>query len=124
MYVPSAWPYEVLPATLFRDRRLEPTVIVTCVRWYFRFCLSLRVLEELAVERGLIVDHTTISRWTQAYGPEVYRRLAGAVKPRSSTWHVDETFVRIASRWMYLFRTVDCRASGRGLLPSRIGRAR
>jgi len=71
-------------------------VIVTCVRWYLRFCLSFRDLEELMAERGLAVDHTTIFRWTQTYGPEVYRRLRGEVKRKSSTWHMDETFVRIA----------------------------
>jgi transposase-like protein len=58
-------------------------------------------------ERGLSVDHTSIWRWTQTYGPEVHRRLRGAVKQKSSTWHVDETFVRVAGRWMYLFRAVD-----------------
>lgn len=58
-------------------------------------------------ERGLSVDHTSIWRWTQTYGPEVYRRLRGAVRRKSSTWHMDETFIRIAGRWMYLFRAVD-----------------
>ena len=58
-------------------------------------------------ERGLVVDHTTIWRWTQTYGPEVNRRLHGEVKRKSSTWHMDETFVRIAGKWMYLFRAVD-----------------
>ena len=58
-------------------------------------------------ERGLLVDHTSIWRWTQTYGPEVYRRLRGSVRRKSSTWHLDETFVRIAGRWMYLFRAVD-----------------
>ena len=92
---------------VFRKRQFEPDVIVTCVRWYFRFSLSLRDVEELMAERGLSVDHTTIWRWTQVYGPEVHRRLRGNIKPKSSTWHVDETFVRIAGRWMYLFRAVD-----------------
>src|SRR3954468_23156330 len=92
---------------LFWKRKFEPEVIVTCVRWYLRFCLSLRDLEELMAERGLAVDHTTIWRWTQAYGPEVYKRLHGQVKRKSSTWHMDETFVRIAGKWMYLFRAVD-----------------
>lgn len=92
---------------LFRNRQFEPIVIVTCVRWYLRFSLSLRDLEELMAERGLSVDHTTIWRWTQTYGPEVHRRLRGEVKRKSSTWHMDETFVRIAGRWLYLFRTVD-----------------
>jgi transposase-like protein len=59
------------------------------------------------VERGLSVDHTTIWRWVQAYGTELYGRLSGEVKRKSSTWHMDERFVRIAGRWMYLFRAVD-----------------
>jgi transposase, IS6 family len=91
----------------FQKRQFEPNVIVTCVRWYFRFSLSLRDVEEVMAERGLAVDHTTIWRWTQVYGPEVHRRLRGNVKRKSSTWHVDETFVRIGGRWMYLFRAVD-----------------
>jgi transposase-like protein len=64
-------------------------------------------LEELMAERGLAVDHTTIWRWVQRYGPEVHRRLRGNVKQKSSTWHMDETFVRIGGRWLYLFRAVD-----------------
>ena len=58
-------------------------------------------------ERGLAVDHTRIGRGLQRYGPEVHRRLRGQVKLKSSTWHMDETFVRIAGRWLYLFRAVD-----------------
>src|SRR6516165_6301475 len=77
---------------LFRKRQFEPVIIVTCVRWYCRFSLSLRDLEELMAERGLAVDHTTVG---------------GQVKLKSSTWHIDETFVRIAGRWLYLFRAVD-----------------
>jgi transposase, IS6 family len=92
---------------LFRNRQFEPSIIVTCVRWYLRFCLSLRDVEELMAERGLSVDHTTIWRWTQTYSPEVYRLLGGEVRRKSATWHMDETFVRIAGRWMYLFRAVD-----------------
>src|SRR5262249_48037679 len=63
--------------------------------------------EELMAERGLAVDHTTIGRWVQRYGPEVHRRLRGQLKLKSSTWHMDETFVRVAGRWLYLFRAVD-----------------
>lgn len=92
---------------LFWKRKFEPEVIVTCVRWYLRFCLSLRDLQELMAERGMVVHHTSIWRWIQVYGPEVYRRLHGEVKRKSSTWHMDETFVRIAGKWMYLFRAVD-----------------
>jgi transposase, IS6 family len=62
-------------------------------------------------ERGLSVDHTTVWRWTQRYASEVECRLRGQLKPKGSTWHIDETFVRISGRWMYLFRAVD--GSGR-----------
>jgi transposase-like protein len=92
---------------LFRKRQFEPTLIVTCVRWYLRFSLSLRDLEEMMAERGLSVDHTTIWRWVQRYGPEIYRQLHGHLKRKSATWHMDETFVRIAGKWLYLFRAVD-----------------
>ncbi len=78
---------------MFWKRKFEPEVIVTCVRWYLRFCLSLRDLQELMAERGLAVHHTSIWRRVQAYGPEVHRRLHGEVKRKSSTWHMDETFV-------------------------------
>jgi len=92
---------------LFRKRQFEPIIIVTCVRWYCRFSLSLRDLKELMAERGLTVDHTTIWRCVERYGPEIHRRLHGHMKRKSPTWHMDETFVRIAGRWLYLFRAVD-----------------
>ena len=92
---------------LFHKRQFAAEIIVSCVRWYLRFSLSLRDVEELMAERGLSVDHTTIWRWTQTYAPEVQRRLRGQLKPKGSTWHMDETFVRIAGRWRYLFRDVD-----------------
>ena len=82
-------------------------IITTCVRWYLRYRLSARDVEALIAERGLSVNHTTIWRWTQRYGPEVYRHLQGHVKRKSSTWHMDETFVRVGGRQMYLFRAVD-----------------
>ena len=91
---------------MFRKRQFDATLIVTCVRWYLRFALSLRDLEELMAERGLSVDHTTVWRWVQAYAPEVHRRLQGQVKYKRATWFMDETYVRIAGRWMYLFRAV------------------
>ena len=60
-------------------------------------------------KRGLRVDHTTIWRWTQTNAPETQRRLQGRLKPKRSTWHMDETLVRIAGCWMCLFRAVDSR---------------
>ena len=73
---------------LFRKRHFAVEIIVTCVRWYLRFSLSLRDIEELMAERGFSVDHTTIWRWAQTYAPEVQRRLRGQLKPKGSTWHI------------------------------------
>ena len=94
---------------LFRNRQFDPAVIVTCVRWYLRFSLSLRDVEELMAERNLAVDHTTVWRWVQAYAPEIRKRLQGQLKYKRATWFMDETYVRVAGRWMYLFRAVDNR---------------
>ena len=58
-------------------------------------------------ERGLSVDHTTIWRWCQRYAPMIYHRLRGKLKYTTTTWHMDETYVRVAGRWVYLFRAVD-----------------
>ena len=54
---------------LFRHRHYQPEIILLCVRWYLRYSLSYRDLEEMMTERGLYVDHTTIYRWVQHYGP-------------------------------------------------------
>src|SRR5438132_9362711 len=94
---------------IFRGRHFEPEIIATCVRWYLRFSLSLRNVEEMMAERGLMVDHTTVWRWCQKYGPVIYHRLRGKLKYTTTTWHMDETYVRIAGRWVYLFRAVDSR---------------
>ena len=84
---------------LFRGRHFNTEIIVTCVRWYLRFSLSLRNVEELMAERGLEVDHTTVWRWCQKYGPVVYERVRGKVKYKTTTWHMDETYVRVGGRW-------------------------
>ena len=96
---------------LFRNRQFDPAVIVTCVRWYLRFSLSLRDVEDLMAERNLAVDHTTVWRWIQAYAPELRKRLQRQVKYKRATWFMDETYVRVAGRWMYLFRAVDNRGA-------------
>ena len=70
-------------------------------------------------ERRLTLDHTTIWRWIQWYGPEVHQRLHGQMKLKSSTWHVDETSVGVAGQRRYLFRAVDNPGADSGLLSFR-----
>src|SRR6266567_3867286 len=59
----------------FKWRHFQADIILLCVRWYLRYSLSYRDLEEIMVERGLSVDHTTIYRWVQRYAPELEKRL-------------------------------------------------
>jgi IS6 family transposase len=86
---------------------LPPDVIVLAVRWYLRFGLSYRDVEELLVERGVEVDHVSVYRWVQRFTP----RLAEAARPCrhavGSRWWVEETSVKVAGRWRYVYRAVD-----------------
>jgi transposase, IS6 family len=77
------------------------------VRWYLRYLLSLRDVEELLADRGLAADHTTIWRWVQHYGPELGQRLRSHLKPTNKSWRVDETYIRVQGRWCYRYRAID-----------------
>ena len=74
-------------------------MIVLRVRWYLRFGLSFRDLEEMMVERNLNVDHVTIWRWVQRYAPELNRRCRRELRPTNRSWRVDETYIRVAGKW-------------------------
>jgi transposase, IS6 family len=92
---------------MFKWRQTEPGLILCAVRWYLRYSLSLRDVEELLEERGLRVDHTTVWRWVQRYAPELEQRLRGHLKPTNKSWRVDETYIRVKGRWCYLYRAID-----------------
>jgi transposase, IS6 family len=78
-----------------------------CVRWYLRYALSYRDLEEMIQERGLAVDHTTILRWVQRYAPELEKRCRPHLKTTNDSWRVDETSIKVKKVWVYLYRAVD-----------------
>jgi transposase-like protein len=84
-----------------------PDAIILAVRWYLRFGLSYRDVEELLAERGIQVDHVTIYRWVLRFTP----LLAEAARPCrhavGSRWWVDETYVRVAGKWRYVYRAID-----------------
>ena len=91
----------------FKWRHFEADIILLCVRWYVRYSLSYRDLEEMMRERGLCVDHTTIYRWVQQYAPELEKRCKPHLKATNDSWRVDETYVKVKKVWMYLYRVVD-----------------
>lgn len=95
------------PPFPFKWRHFTPEIILLAVRWYLRYSLSLRDVEELLAERGLEVDHTTIWRWVQRYAPELQQRLRSHRQPTNDSWRVDETYVRVKGKWVYLYRAVD-----------------
>jgi transposase-like protein len=82
-------------------------MIVLCVRWYLRYPLSYRDLEEIMAERGVTVDHATIARWVLHYGPILNERIRGEMRNPNHSWRVDETYIRVAGQWSYLYRAVD-----------------
>jgi IS6 family transposase len=92
---------------LFKGRHFEAEIIVLCVRWYLRFALSFRNLEEMIAERSLSVDHVTIWRWVQRYAPVLSRRCRSELRKTNRSWRVDETYLRVAGKWTYLYRAVD-----------------
>ncbi len=82
-------------------------MIVLCVRWYLRYSLSDRDLEEMLVERGVRVDHSTNARWVLAYAPELEKRVKPPLRPTNDSWKVDETSIKVKGEWLYQYRVVD-----------------
>lgn len=86
----------------------QSDIILLCVRWYLRYPLSYRHLEEMMLERGLTVDHTTVYRSVQAYAPEMDKRCLKHLRPTNDSWRVDETYIEGVGR-------VEVSVSGSGL---------
>ena len=91
----------------FKGRHFEAALIVQAVSWYLRYPLSYRDIEEMLLERGLDVDHSTLNRWVLAYAPQIERRLRGFRKPHCGSIRVDETYIKVRGEWRYLYRAVD-----------------
>lgn len=87
--------------------RFPRDIIQLAVWLYLRFTLSFRDVEELLAERGIIVAYETIRRWVLAFGPAIARGLRARRPKPHSRWHLDEVFVRIGGKQMYLWRAVD-----------------
>ncbi len=102
----------------FKWRHFEAEIILLCVRWYLRYSLSYRDLEEMMQERGLQVDHTTIYRWVLSSAPELEKRCRPHLKAPNDSWRVDETYIKVKKVWLYLYRAVDSQGNTLSVLLS------
>jgi transposase-like protein len=95
------------PRSAFAGYRFPPEVITLAVRWYLRFGLSYRDVEELLAERSIEVDHVSIYRWVQRFAPEFAEAARARQHVIGDRWHVDETYLKVGGAWRYLFRAID-----------------
>src|SRR5699024_1377403 len=110
--------------TDFKWRHFQGDVILWAVRWYCRYPISYRDLEEMLAERGISVDHTTIYRWVQCYAPEMEKRLRWFWRRGfDPSWGLDETYVKVRGEWTYLYRAVDQRGDTIDFYPAPTRRA-
>ncbi|MGB3537933.1 MAG: IS6 family transposase [Mesorhizobium sp.] len=92
---------------MFKGRHFDRSVILLCVRWYLACGLSLRDLKEMMAERGVNVDHSTIHRWVVHFSPLLLKQFNRRKRPVGGRWHMDETYIKVRGRWMYLYRAID-----------------
>ena len=92
------------PISAFAGYRFPPEVITLAVRWYLRFGLSYRDVEELLAERGIEVDHVSIYRWVQRFAPEFAEAARVRQHVIGDRWHMDETYLKVGGTRRYLFR--------------------
>ena len=82
-------------------------VMLTCVRWYVAYPLSLRHVEEMMQERGVFVDHSTVHRWAVRMLPVLAGVFRRRKRPVGRSWRMDETYIKVSGKWKYLYRAVD-----------------
>ena len=87
--------------------RFPPEIIEQAIWLYLRFTLSFRDVEDLLAKRGIMVSYETVRRWVDHFGPMIAADLRKRRPKPYSTWHLDEVYLKIAGRMVYLWRAVD-----------------
>src|SRR3954467_3700356 len=95
------------PENVFKWRHYQGKLILLGVRWYLTYTLSYRQLARMLREQGWSVDHTSLFRWVQRYGPELAARCRAFLKPTNRSYRVDETYIKVKGKDRYLYRAVD-----------------
>jgi len=90
-----------------KGMRFPLEIILVCIRWYAAYALSYRNLEEMMQERGVFVDHSTISRWAIKFLPVLEKLSRRHKRPVGGSWRMDETYIKVGGEWKYLYRAVD-----------------
>src|SRR4028119_2539267 len=88
----------------YKHHRFPPEIIAHAVWLYFRFPLSLRLVEEMLLERGIVVTYETVRRWAVMFGRADPRRLRRKTPSRRDIWHLDELVVTISGQKHWLWR--------------------
>jgi putative transposase len=91
----------------YKRHRFPPEIIAHAVWLYFRFPLSLRLVEEMLLERGIVVSYETVRRWALKFGPDYARRLRRKTPSRRDVLHLDEVVITISGQKHWLWRAVD-----------------
>lgn len=91
----------------FKGSQFPKHIILHAVYFYLRYSVSLRDLEEILAERGVVVDHATVNRWVVKFSPLVALEAQKRKRPTAVSWRMDETYIKVRGQWMYLYRAVD-----------------
>ncbi len=91
----------------FKGRHFPKDLILMAVRWKLAYPLSYRHIEELLEERGADVDHSTVQKWAVYYAPKLEHSFRKRKKPVWRSWKMDETYIKVNGKWVYLYRAVD-----------------
>ncbi|WP_282029611.1 IS6 family transposase [Paracoccus marcusii] len=91
----------------FKCVHFPKDVILHAIFFYLRYGVSYRDLEEIMAERGVTVDHATLSRWVERYAGQVAEDARRRKRPTDRSWRMDEPYIKVKGRWVYLYRAVD-----------------
>jgi len=91
----------------FKGHRFPEDIILSSIRWYLSYSLSYRNIEEMMLERGVCIDHSTINRWVLKFTPIIEKKFRKSKGPVGTSWRMDETYIKIKGKWHYLYRAVD-----------------
>ena len=95
----------------YSGKQFPKEVILMLIRWCIAYPLSYRHVEELALERGIKIDHATIQRWVVEYGTHIKSKIMRYSNPVGRSWRLDETYIKVKGKWTYLYRAVDSKGN-------------